>query len=161
MKKLLAFIFTLALLGTGLTVAYSAKKGASDQSTLAAYAAQETAVNALQRQQVRAAIASNPGADRFICTGIRLESQPMSINILVRQRAKAACEFAKELNPSLSTWYQTKPTQAKSYSGKVLLTIKTPDQSAVANKTSVNADICKLQENGRTRGDAPIYGDGY
>jgi hypothetical protein len=39
MRKLLAFIFTMTLLGTGLTVAYSAKKGASDQRTLAAYAA--------------------------------------------------------------------------------------------------------------------------
>jgi hypothetical protein len=46
---------------------------------------------------------------------------------MVRKRAKAACDYAKELNPSLSTWYQNKPTQARSYAGKVLLTVKTID----------------------------------
>jgi hypothetical protein len=55
----------------------------------------------------------------------------MSVNIMVRKRAKAACEYAKQLNPSLSTWYQNKPTQARSYAGKVLLTVKSPDVSQV------------------------------
>jgi hypothetical protein len=80
----------------------------------------------MQRSQVKAAVEANPNAEKFICTGIRYYSQPMSVNIMVRKRAKAACEYAKELNPSLSTWYQNKPTQARSYSGKVLLTVKTP-----------------------------------
>jgi hypothetical protein len=52
---------------------------------------------------------------------------------MVRKRAKAACEYAKELNPSLSTWYQNKPTQARSYAGKVLLTIKTPKGPVIDN----------------------------
>jgi hypothetical protein len=46
------------------------------------------------------------------------------VNIMVRKRAKAACDYARQLNPSLSTWYQNKPTQARSYAGKVLLTVK-------------------------------------
>ena len=43
----------------------------------------------------------------------------------MRKRAKAACEYAKELNPSLSTWFQTKSTRATSYASRVLLTAKT------------------------------------
>jgi len=64
-------------------------------------------------------------AQKFICTVIRLEGQPLSISFTVRKRTKAVCDHAKGLNPNLSTWYQNKPTQARSYAGKVLLTIKT------------------------------------
>jgi len=56
----------------------------------------------------------------------------MSENIKVRSRAKAACEYAKSLNPALSTFFQNKPTQARSYAGKVLLTIKVPADKANA-----------------------------
>lgn len=44
--------------------------------------------------------------------------------IMFRLRAKAACEYAKELNPELSTWYQSKVTKASSYVGRVLLVAK-------------------------------------
>jgi hypothetical protein len=81
---------------------------------------------------VKATVEANPSAEKFICTGIRYYSQPMSVNIMVRKRAKAACEYAKELNPNLSTWFQNKPTKARSYAGKVLLTVKSPADAAVA-----------------------------
>lgn len=96
------------------------------QRTLASFKSSSTGLNNQQRAQVLAAVESNPSADKFICTGIRYESQPMTENLRVRKRAKAACDYAKSLNPSLSTWYQNKPTQARSYAGKVLLTVKTP-----------------------------------
>lgn len=96
------------------------------QKTLASFATDATALTALQKSQVKAALVANPNAEKFICTGIRYYSQSMSINIMVRKRAKAACEYAKALNPELSTWFQNKPTEARSYAGKVLLTIKSP-----------------------------------
>lgn len=96
------------------------------QRTLASFSGSTTTLTAQQKAQVRAAVEANPDAEKFICTGIRFESQPMSVNIMVRKRAKAACDYAKELNPALSTWFQNKPTKARSYAGKVLLTIKTP-----------------------------------
>jgi hypothetical protein len=98
------------------------------QRTLATFSGSATGLTSQQRGQVKAAVEANPNAEKFICTGIRYYSQPMSVNIMVRKRAKAACEYAKELNPSLSTWYQNKPTQARSYAGKVLLTVKTPSE---------------------------------
>jgi len=100
----------------------------ANQRTLATFSGSATGLTSQQMSQVKAAVEANPNAEKFICTGIRYYSQPMSVNIMVRKRAKAACEYAKELNPSLSTWYQNKPTQARSYAGKVLLTVKSPAQ---------------------------------
>lgn len=97
------------------------------QKTLSAFSSSATGLTSQQKAQVEAAVKANPNADKFICTGIRYYSQPMSVNIMVRKRAKAACEYAKQLNPNLSTWYQNKPTKARSYAGKVLLTIKSPN----------------------------------
>ena len=85
-----------------------------------------TGLNAAQKNEIRSVVTNNPDAEKFICTGIRYFDQPMSVNIMVRKRAKAACEYAKQLNPKLSTWFQNKPTQARSYAGKVLLTVKVP-----------------------------------
>ena len=97
---------------------------ASRQKTLATFKSNVTALTTLQKTQVKAILDANPDAEKFICTGIRYYSQPMSVNIMVRKRAKAACDYARQLNPALSTWYQNKPTQARSYAGKVLLTVK-------------------------------------
>jgi len=98
----------------------------ASQKTLASYADTVTALTAQQRAQVKAAVQANPNATKFICTGVRYVSQPTSENIKVLKRAKAACDYAKILKPGLSTWYQSKPTEARSYAGKVLLTIKSP-----------------------------------
>lgn len=97
-----------------------------NQKTLATFQGEVTTLTNQQKAQVKAAVDANPNAEKFICTGIRYYDQPMAVNIMVRKRAKAACEYAKQLNPSLSTWFQNKPTQARSYAGKVLLTIKSP-----------------------------------
>ena len=94
------------------------------QRTLAAFSSTATKLTPQQKAQVEAALEANPNAEKFICTGIRFESAPKSENITVRKRAKAACDYAKQLNPNLSTWYQNKPTKARSYAGKVLLTVK-------------------------------------
>ena len=96
------------------------------QRTLATFPGTARALSSTQRNQVASAVASFSGAGKFICTGIRLNGQPQSVNILVRARAKAACDYAKSLNPDLSTWVQSKPTTARSFAGKVLLTIKSP-----------------------------------
>ena len=118
--------------GSALVTIVAEGSGSSEslvasQRTLATFSESSPFLSNLHRGQVKAAVKANPNAEKFICTGIRYYSQPMSVNIMVRKRAKAACEYAKELNPSLSTWYQNKPTQARSYAGKVLLTIKSPE----------------------------------
>ena len=78
-----------------------------------------------QKAEIEAVVKDNPNADKFICTGIRLLGTSDRMNLVVRKRAKEACDYAKELNPKLSTWYQSK-TKARSYIGRVLLVLKTP-----------------------------------
>lgn len=96
------------------------------QKTLKPFSGSVTGLTAAQKNEIRSVVTNNPDAEKFICTGIRYFDQPMSVNIMVRKRAKAACDYAKALNPNLSTWFQNKPTQAQSFAGKVLLTVKSP-----------------------------------
>ena len=140
MKRVIGFLASLFLVAVLATPAQSAGvKYTVNQKTLASFSSTATTLNSQQRAQVRAAVDANPTAEKFICTGIRYYSQPMSVNIMVRKRAKAACEYAKQLNPALSTWYQNKPTQARSYAGKVLLTIKSP--SAISSDGRENLEL--------------------
>ena len=125
MKKVIALVSSLLLVVTFATPAQSAgAKYSVYQKTLATFSSSATTLTSQQKAQVKATVEANPTAEKFICTGIRYYDQPMSVNITVRKRAKAACEYAKQLNPFLSTWFQNKPTQARSYAGKVLLTVK-------------------------------------
>ena len=121
MKKLIAVISALLLTASFATPAQSAgAKYTVYQKTLATYSGSATGLRSVQKAQVMVRVEANPNAAKFICTGIRYFDQPMSGKIMVRKRAKEACAYAKELNPELSTWYQNKPTQARSYAGKVL-----------------------------------------
>jgi M6 family metalloprotease-like protein len=125
MRKVIALVSSLLLVVTFATPAQSAgAKYSVYQKTLATFSSSATTLTTQQKAQVKATVEANPAAEKFICTGIRYYDQPMSVNITVRKRAKAACEYAKQLNPFLSTWFQNKPTQARSYAGKVLLTVK-------------------------------------
>ena len=151
MKKFLALVGSLLFVLGFATPAVTATKYTVNQKTLASFTASATGLTTLQRSQVKAAVEANPNAEKFICTGIRYVSQPMSENIKARKRAKAACDYAKQLNPALSTWFQNKPTNARSYAGKVLLTIKTADISGVSNRVTLDSNICKIEENSRAR----------
>ena len=94
------------------------------QRSLKVFSFGATEVTPAMKALIKNQVESNPTADKFICTGIRREGGTMAENIMVRKRAKAACEYAKSLNPDLSTWYQSKVTKAPSYVGRVLLVIK-------------------------------------
>lgn len=132
----IGMISSLALVFGFATPAATATKYVAVQKTLSPFSSSATSLTSTQRAEVRRVVEANPDAEKFICTGIRYFSQPMSENIKVRARAKAACEFAKELNPNLSTWFQNKPTQARSYAGKVLLTLKVPESTGTAAERS-------------------------
>ena len=92
--------------------------------TLSLYSGRATALTNQQKAQIRATLEKGDGNTKFICTGIRYFNQPVSENILVRKRAKLACEYAKSIRPDLSYWFQTKTTQARSYNGRVLVVSK-------------------------------------
>lgn len=94
---------SLAVLAFGLVPAQAETEYVANQKSLASFSVGATGLTALQRPQVMRAIGSNASAEKFICTGIRYFEHSMSVNITVRKRAKAACDYDKELNPELST----------------------------------------------------------
>ena len=126
-RKTSAILITLAFsLGFAVPAASGSTEWTAYQKTLATYSGSQTALSSFQKSQIRATLEKTPDSEKFICTGIRYYDQPMSVNIMVRKRAKEACAYAKQLKPELSTWFQNKPTKARSYAGKVLLTVKSP-----------------------------------
>ena len=132
-SRSIAFVVSLLLSAASIaTPVQAADSYLVIQSTLPAFSGSATSLSAKQKTQIEKLVRENGSAEKFICTGIRLASQPTSVNLQVRKRAKAACDYAKQLNPSLSTFYQNKPTNAPSYAGKVLLTIKSPKESSTA-----------------------------
>ena len=145
MKRASLLVISI-LLFAGLAPPASAQEFEVTQKTLAAFSGNATSLSSLQKTQIKRAVEAAPDAQKFICTGIRYYSQPMSTNILVRSRAKAACAYAKQLNPKLSTWYQNKPTQARSYAGKVLLTIKAPNSESETVLNSAVNQVAKRLE---------------
>jgi hypothetical protein len=124
MRKLIALFGSVLLVAGFITPSSASAEYEVSQRTLATFSGSATNLTSHQMAQVKAAVYANPSAEKIISTGIRFESAPMSENITVRKRAKAACDYAKSLNPALSTFFQNKPTKARSFAGKVLLTIK-------------------------------------
>jgi len=92
--------------------------------TLTDHVGRATALSPKQKAEIKAAVIRGAANSKFICTGIRLEGQPLSMNQVVRLRAKLACDYAKSLNPKLSTFFQTKTTKARSFNGRVLVVSK-------------------------------------
>jgi S1-C subfamily serine protease len=70
---------------------------------------------------------------KFICTGIYREGATSAEKLAARKKAKLACDAAGKLdtdpNSQVSFFYQTKPTKAASYVGKVLVTVKGIEQT--------------------------------
>lgn len=65
---------------------------------------------------------------KFICTGIYREGATFGEKLSARKKAKLACATAMasdiDSESEVSFYYQTKPTMAQSYEGKVLVTVK-------------------------------------
>ena len=159
MKKLLIGLVSLSVLLVGFVPAQAAGEYVARQKTLSVFSGSTTTLTSKQRAEVKQAVDENPYAEKFICTGIRLEGQPMSLNVVVRKRAKAACDYAKELNPALSTWFQNKPTKAASYNGKVLLTMKVPADKANAVPAGyVETEAIDWKINPDYKAGKPCYG---
>jgi hypothetical protein len=93
------------------------------QSYLPAFIGKAFNLTAAQKAAVRE-ILKGSMANKFLCTAIRLTNGPASQNVLFLKRAKAVCDYAKTQRPTLSTWFQSKPTKVKSYAGKVLIGLR-------------------------------------
>ncbi len=126
----------------GNVTAPAATTCGSNQKTLSSFQGVPASLSEQQRLQILRASAASPDANKFIFSGIRPEGQSTPRDVVMRKRARAACEFAKELNPSLSTWFQTKSTRATSYAGRVLLTAK----SAIVAPAGIASVLSEVPE---------------
>ena len=126
MKRLITALALVGFVFLGLSPAQADAKYFPTQKTLTDAVGRAILLSDIQKVEIEAVVKENPRAEKFICTGIRLVGTSDRMNLVVRKRAKEACDYAKELNPKLSTWYQSKTTTARSYNGRVLLVLKTP-----------------------------------
>lgn len=152
-------LVSLSVLLVGFVPAQAAGEYVARQKTLSDAIGSAIALNSKQKAEIKQVVDANPYAEKFICTGIRLEGQPLRMNIVVRKRAKAACVYAKQLNPALSTWFQNKPTKAPSYNGRVLLTLKIPkDLADAVPKGYVETEAIDWKINPDYKAGKPCYG---
>ena len=159
MKRLLVSLVSLSVLLVGFVPAQAAGEYVARQKTLSDAIGSAIALNSKQKAEIKQVVDANPYAEKFICTGIRLEGQPLRMNIVVRKRAKAACVYAKQLNPALSTWFQNKPTKAPSYNGRVLLTLKIPkDLADAVPKGYVETEAIDWKINPDYKAGEPCFG---
>jgi hypothetical protein len=77
----------------------AASEYVANQKTLASYNASATGPTTLQRSQVKRTVEADAYAEKFICAGIRLEAQTISLHLTCRKRTKDVCDHAKGLNP--------------------------------------------------------------
>ena len=129
-NKLIAATALSGLMFVGLYPAQAEAKYVPTQKTLTDAVGRAILLSDIQQAEIEAVVNEHLNAEKFICTGIRLVGTSDRMNLVVRKRAKEACDYAKELNPKLSTWYQSKTTKARSYNGRVLLVLKTPKDKA-------------------------------
>lgn len=116
----------------------------TNQQTLFSFLGSSNSLSSMQKQQIRGSLEKNPWVEKFICTGVRSAKANRSEAIQARLRAKAACDFAKTLRPEISVWYQTKPSAASTFAGKVLLSLKTPAPQEVGLANQLPISECQI-----------------
>jgi hypothetical protein len=94
-----------------------------DQGYVPAFIGKAFTLTAAQKAAIRE-ILKGSKATKFICTAFRLQGGSLSQNTLFLKRAKAVCDYAKTQRPTLSTWFQSKPTTVKSFAGRVLIGLR-------------------------------------
>ncbi len=94
------------------------------QKSLAKFPSGKVILSASQKQAIMALLASNSKLEKVICTGIYKSGATSKENLLMRKRAKSACDYAKSINKELVVWYQSKATATAALAGKTLVSLK-------------------------------------
>lgn len=88
------------------------------------FAANSAALSSAQKAKIAEIVRQVPDAQKFVCTSVVTDRTSGSNALLYRKRSKAVCDYAKSLNPSLSTWFQSKNSTKRSAEGLLLITVK-------------------------------------
>jgi hypothetical protein len=98
--------------------------GQLKSATLPSFSSKSSKLSATQQNSINRLLILNGWTTKFVCSGITSTKATSTEKSLATTRAKAACDFAKKQNPSLSTFYQVKTSTSTSTIGKVLVTLK-------------------------------------
>jgi len=88
------------------------------------FAGRSIVLSAAQKAKIADVIAQIPASQKFVCTSVITDDTSRANSILYRKRAKAMCDYAKSLNPNLSTWFQSKRSVKRNAEGMLLITVK-------------------------------------
>lgn len=121
-----------ALVASQLTPIEALSDFTTSQKTLTSFSGSSSALSSKQKSEIRSLVDENLDAETAICTGIRLTGASSAVITTTRNRAKAACDYAKRLNPYLATSVVLKTTTARSFAGRVLVAVRTPVAAPIA-----------------------------
>lgn len=141
----------------------------SSQKTLTSFAGSSSALSAKQRSEIKVLVDGSPEADAVVCTGLTLKGASRSVITTARTRAKAACDYAKRLEPALRSTVLTRTTSVRSNAGKVSISVRTPSETKVPDVPSATpkpedlvyaapsmpsdpVDVCRMREVSNSRG---------
>lgn len=94
------------------------------ETALSAFIGSSTKLTAQQRNQVAATIRTNPEASELSCSGFISRTSSAAVRNRAMLRAKAACDYAKQLKPSLITSAKTQVVTAAKSVGRVALSLQ-------------------------------------
>lgn len=149
----------------------------SSQRTLTSFSGSSSALSTKQKSEIKALVIKSPDSNAVVCTGLALKGSSKTALNTARSRAKAACDYAKRVKPSLKTSVLTRTTAVRTNAGKVTVQVRTPKPEVTIPETpmvsqpaplpnvndvysaptvlSDNIDVCKIRE---TRLNGPRQG---
>lgn len=78
-----------------------------------------TSLTARQKSQIRKVLNRAEGNQNFRCTGLTLVGQRESMYRVVQLRAQLVCEYAKSIDPSITTNIKERVVKARQLNGRV------------------------------------------
>ena len=113
-------IVGLLLLPTTAGANELGEAGSNDEKVvklLADHPGAATALTVKQKSQIRKVLGR--GNQNFRCTGLSLAGQRESMYRVVRLRAQLVCDYAKSIDPSITTTVKEKIVKGRNLNGRV------------------------------------------
>lgn len=124
MRKLAAGLFSVVFL-LGLASPANAAEAKQETKTLSGFGV-STKLSTSHKAQLKKLVNSNSSATEATCVGYRLKSTSASEVRKIQSRAKAACDYSKQILPNLATQVSLKLSSSKTMAGRVQVTLVTP-----------------------------------
>jgi hypothetical protein len=78
-----------------------------------------TALTSKQKSEIQRVLAKGKGNQNIVCTGTSLAGQRESMYRVVLLRAQLVCEYAKSVDPSITTSIKERIVKARNLNGRV------------------------------------------